>query len=321
MKGKGLTFLDRFLGTVTCVNNTMTSMDLPRRYLYQNLELVLEGSIVVGVADGTAIPDLAPASLIKNIKITANGKDVIKNISGQNLHLVDYFKYNTQPHLTAPAVGVGTHAFKAVLMIDFAEIFNKIAIDTMFNSSGLATLQLEITWGTYADLVTPDTTTTLAWGTTPYIRVNSIEAFGGLDKPLLLNTEYVIQKQVTATADKFQIDLAVGNFYRYLLLKATDAGVRENDIINNIKLQSGQEVFVNLNDIDLHYYNKAKYNLETMPAGVYIIDLSRYGSMQDLLNASGMSDLKLELDVTVGTGDTFVDVVCAEYISPMVRVG
>lgn len=319
----GLRYIDRFLGTITQSDNLETSLSggLPKRYLYHQIFLRLSGTLTIAVADATSVLDAAPASLIKDIKITANGKTVIKSIDGATLYKINAIKHATLAPLTAPAVGVGDHAFSCLIALDLVDLLGKVPLDTMFNSNGLSTLDLSVTWGDAEDLVVIGGAT-LTWGVTPTLSVTSIESFGDIEpkQQLILNTEYVAaDSEVIATTDKHQIVLATGNFFRTLILKATDAGVPENNIINNITLKSGNEVFMNIPGVNLREQNKGKYKLETMPAGFYVIDFAKYGSLADLLDATNMDSLKLELNVTKGAGETRVRVVAQEFIMPAVQ--
>lgn len=323
MIADGLRYIERYLNTITLSDNAEVTLSggLPRGYLYHRLILRLSGTLQIATAAATALKDTAPASLIKEIKVVANGKNVLKSIDGATLYRINSIKRGTTAPLTAPGLTVTTHAFSCLLLLDFTDPKNRVEIDTQFNSNGMSTFDLILRFGTTTDLVTPDTGTVLSWSVTPTVQVATVESlFNAKISPsqrFPLNTEYIAaEKEVTASSSKFQIDLATGNLYRTLIIKATDAGTPENDIINNITLKSGSEVFFYKPGLLVRDENKADLALETMPAGFYVIDLAKYGSLADLLDARAMSNLQLEFDVTKGSGTTLIKVVAQEIILP-----
>ena len=296
-------------------NNTV-SIDLPRNYPYHRIVCRLSGTFTIGTAAATALLDRNPLGIIKKLEIIANGKDTIKSLTGKDLYNISNVNWRTAPTLTPTGITVAGHAFVAEFTIDFARPSGKQPIDTLLNSAGLATFQLSVDWGDGEDIVTYDTTTTGAF-TNTVIDLTAVESIGGGgNTKFLLNKEYPIEQEVSATASEFQIDLPVGNTYSRLLIQTTDAGVRQSDIINTISLQSGQEKFFVMKGADVQAQNKMMYQAESWPAGLYVVDFAPYGSLADVLNVSKANSLELVLDVTKGAGTTLVRVIPQEIIIP-----
>ena len=306
----------RKLPDVNYSENNSVSIDLPRIYPYHALNCRLTGTVTVGTADATAVVDRAPFGLIKKITIIANGKDVIKSLSGKDLATLAKINHRTAPQLTAPGVSVGAQTFVAEFPIDFARYHSKQPLDTLLMSANLSTLQLVVDWGTGSDILTPDTTTTLVFSSTK-LSIHSVETVPNLDglKPLL-NKEYPIEQEVTATSSEFQIDLPVGNSFSMLTFIATDAGVRQNDIINKITIKSGQEIFFSMDANEIRQENKQDFEIETLDDGIYVVNFTKYGSLADVLPVQKANELLAVLDVTIGSGTTLIRTLTQEIITP-----
>ena len=94
--------LEREIESITYAANQTATIRLPRNYAYRKLCLTLMASIsrAAGATDGQAM-DSAPAQLVKNIVIRANGRDVIKNYDMQALHRINQITHGTRPHISA----------------------------------------------------------------------------------------------------------------------------------------------------------------------------------------------------------------------------
>ena len=315
---EGLRHIDNVVGRIICEDNVPIPLPLPKKFYNAQILIRLYGKITIATAAATAKPDLSPFSLIKLIRVSAGGKQVIKSYTGQDLSIINTIKHSTPSPKTEPGLTIATHEFEGLLLIDFAELKAKVPIDTLFNSAGLEVYFIEITWGDKEDIVTPDATTVLSWDVTPYVDIAVIENFGKLDVPRILNMEYTSEHEVTADYDQFPIKINPGNFYRFLTLISRDAGVRENDIIETITLKSSSEIFVNRMPARvIQLKNKQDYGLESILAGVYVIDLAKFGSNKDLLDARRLSELQFELKTKKGTGTTKIRAIMQEYIMPV----
>ena len=315
-----LRYLSRPIKTFTYSSNETQSFDLPRNYAYAQLDFRLAGTLTIGTAAGTALLNRNPLGLIKKISIIADGKDTIKSITGADAYELNIIDKKVSPELTATGLTTAAHAFDAYFTIDFAlDKHAKNRLDTLLQSSRLATFQIEVQWGTDTDMVTKDSGTTLALSSTS-LEISAIEVIGfAQDKGFLLNKEYIIDTTVSASSSELQIDLPVGNSFRRLVIIASDAGVREDDIINNLTLKSGTEIFINIDGSMLQARNAMKNEQSAHISGVYVIDLAQYGSLNDILDVSRASSLELVLDVTKGSGTTKIKVIPQEIVVPSAR--
>lgn len=336
--------LEREIGSITFAASQTRTLPLPRNYAYRGIALKLVANLTRTIAAGTAggPMDCTPAQLVKNLQVIANGRDVIKNIDFETLHRLNQIRGGVRPHISSAGwLGYANAAAQTLIIhayISF-EMWRAIhPVDSLFDSAGLATFDLNVTFGTGLETMTP------AWAgnTTPVVTVNSatlyvaaIEEVGipaGIS--FMINKEYKLRRQVTATSNNFQIDLPVSNAYRAIVLKTISDGVPVNTILNNIKLKSGTEVYKNriagFLQADNRLFNQLEvdenaavpgtaqdhYLLEQLLAGYYLLEFCIDGRLTQSLDTSRLSSLELELDVTqVGTVD-YIEVIPCEIIQP-----
>src|SRR4030042_3587722 len=94
--------LEREIQAVTFAANQTSTIPLPRNYAYRDLNLTLIASMwrAAGASAGDA-KDSAPAQLVRNIMIRANGRDVIKNIDMESLHRINQIAHGTRPVISS----------------------------------------------------------------------------------------------------------------------------------------------------------------------------------------------------------------------------
>lgn len=347
--------LEREIESITYAANQTATIRLPRNYAYRKLCLTLLASIsrAAGATDGEAM-DSAPAQLVKNIIIRANGRDVIKNYDMQALHRINQITHGVRPQINSD--GLGGYAIIAVdsevqvsvsAFIDF-EMWRSIRpIDTLLDAAGLATLEMIVTWGAPDDIM--DSTYDPAAGGVVIrdakLFVSSVESVGvPAGTTFLTNKEYMIRSQVTAASNRHQIQLPVSNLYRHMILHTHSDDLDVKTILpfnltnqNTITLQAGTEVFkyriagalANDNRVDcemevpeLHpsaaaiIHNLTEYPLE----GYYLLEFVKDGRLTECLDTAKLSQLDLILDVAnPGTND-FIDVYPCELIRPPVKL-
>jgi len=344
--------LEREIGSIDYAENQTRTLPLPRNYAYRCLDLILIAKLTRTVTTPAgACKDSAPAQLIKNIVIRANGRDVIKNYDMETLHRLNQMRHHTRPFINSEDWSGNANAADKTLQVSARieyEMWDAIRpIDTLLDSAGLATLELIVTWGTgldtmdqdYNDCADPAVTVTSAT-----LYVASVESVGvPVGTAFMTNKEYMIRSQVTATSNRHQIFLPVANLYRSIVLKTHSRGDQVNTIIpwgitnqNAITIKSGTEVFKYRiagflqagNRLDLNMevpelmadaaavtHRLTEYPLE----GYYLLEFVKDGRLTECLDTSKLSSLTLELDVvSVDTVDKldFIDVYLTELIRP-----
>jgi hypothetical protein len=347
--------LEREIGSIDFAENQTRTLQLPRNYAYRKLYLLLIANMSRSSTngDGGGPKDSAPAQLIRNIMIRANGRDVIKNYDFESLHRLCEQRHGTRPYIYSEAwsgyADVSEQTLKVAAEIDFEMWRSVRPIDTLLDSAGLATLELIVTWGTGTDTMND------AWpgtGTAPSVTVHSAtlyvascEAVGvPAGTQFMTNKEFMIRSQVTAASNQHQIILPVSNLYRSIVLKTHSDGDQVDTILpfgvnnqNTITLKSGTEVYKYRIAGPLQANNRLEYMMqvpertgtaaalnhrlqELLQEGYYVLEFVKDGHLTECLDTSRLSGLELVLDVAhPGTTD-FIDVYCVELIAPPIQV-
>ena len=337
--------LEREIGSITYAAGQTRTLALPRNYAYRSLQLKLACLLdrVVG-ATGGAPKDSCPAQLVQSIMIRANGRDVIKNLDLETLHRLNQIRHGVRPHISAPEDWDGYDVISDSVQVihaqlDFAMWRAIRPIDTLLNSAGLATLDFIVTFGNPDDVMNdaydPATGGISVDSATLYIA--AIESVGvPPGTRFMVNKEYMIRSQVSATSTSHQVQLPVSNLYRAFVLKTHSDGDQVNTILNSIQVKAGTEVFKNRYASFLQMDNRLEcgievpnvdsdaaavdhYMLEHLLEGYYLLEFVKDGRLTECLDTSQLSSLELLLDVNaVGTSD-FIDIFPVELIRPPVE--
>lgn len=344
--------LEREIGSITFAANQTRTLALPRNYAYRSLQLLLKCNLTRTTTAGTSTnepKDSAPAQLVKNIMIRANGRDVIKNYDLETLHRMDQLRHGVRPYIAGIDWAGGDDAADKALaihaQIDFAMWRAIRPIDTLLDSAGLATLELIVTFGSGTD--TMDNAWQAEAGAAVTVNsatlyVASVESVGvPANTRFMTNKEYMIRSQVTAASARHQINLPVANLYRSFILKTHSDGQNVHTILphpQTITIQAGTEVFKYRIAHFLQLDNRLErqqeipenlaaqgtawdhYLYELNHEGYYLLEFVKDGRLTECLDTSKLSSLDLILDVShPGTND-FVDVYPCELIRPPVEV-
>jgi hypothetical protein len=294
--------IERKWVTINHSDNDTRSERMPLTYDMHAISLYFSGTLTIAGTATTRL-DREPLGVIKKIRLIANGTTELCALSGPQLYELNHIKRGVAGTLTpCSALTAAAYSVVAHLILDLADLTSKVPLDTMLRTGQLSTLDIEIQWGDGDDIVTGGTSHTL---TAASVVISTVESYGtAKERPLLLQKLYAREETIAATTSNFQVNnLPVGNLYRSLTLITKDAGVRESDILNKLALKIGEEVIINLDAAVIREKMKQDFQIETLPAGVYHIDFA----------------MKLELDVTVGTGTTTLEIITQEFVPPSTR--
>jgi len=346
--------LEREIGSIEYAENQTRTLPLPRNYAYRCLDLFLVAKIERAAGSAGEAKDSAPAQLVKNIVIRANGRDVVKNYDMETLHRLNQMRHKTRPFIDSEGLeGFGIIATPGTVHMVHARIEHEMwdairPIDTLLDSAGLATLELIVTWGTGLDIMNDDFDGASCTVNAATLYVSAVESVGvPPGTTFMTNKEYVIRSQVTATSSRHQIFLPVANLYRSIVLKTHSRGNQVNTILpwgltnqNTITISSGTEVFKYRMAGFLQACNRLDYEMavpelmgdaaaithrlqERNLEGYYILEFVKDGRLTECLDTSRLSSLELTLDVVaVDAVDhlDFIDVYLTELIRPPVAV-
>ena len=348
--------LEREIGSIDYAENQTRTLPLPRNYAYRCLDLTLLANISRTASASGACKDSAPAQLIKNIVIRANGRDVVKNYDMETLHRLNQMRHHTRPFIDSDElkgfaeISADSNLYQVAARIEF-EMWDAIRpIDTLLDSAGLATLELIVTWGSGGDVMNDLYNSGAGVVTVDDAKlfVSAVESVGvPPGTSFMTNKEYMIRSQVTATNNRHQIFLPVSNLYRSIVLKTHSDGNQICTILpwnltnqNTITLKSGTEVFKYRMAGALQCCNRIDYEMEVPEVmgdiaaavvhslqernleGYYILEFVKDGRLTECLDTSKLSSLELILDVVSvsATKDDFIDVYLTELIRPPVAV-
>lgn len=300
----------RHVGTIAYVANGSQSLDMPRKNLYRNIILEVEGS--VQITDITTPPVNYTGGAHENafraitrLELIANGRDTIKSISLQALAMKNLFMKGVRCQHLAPLLTVATHLFGGVVTIPLASPRAVRQIDTLLNSGQVSTLELRATFGSYTDMVS--TAPTAYTGFTAPIKVGLDETIRLDQRPEAFMTykEHLLEKQISGATTSFQILLGVGNKYRGFLIECESDGEMVDTVLNKVVLKSGTDIYYQQEAHAIRGKNIQDFlgNVETL-TGYYYVDFVPEGRLVDSLDASFLSQLEFELDVNApGTLD------------------
>jgi len=339
--------LEREIGSIEYAENQTRTLPLPRNYAYRCLDLILIAKIERAAGTAGEVKDSAPAQLVKNIAIRANGRDVIKNYDMESLHRLNQMRHHTRPLIDSEGLsGFGIIATTGTVHMIHAriefEMWDAIRpIDTLLDSAGLATLELIVTWGTGMDIMNDAFDGASVTVNEATLYVSSVESVGvPPGTTFMTNKEYLIRSQVTAASARHQIFLPVSNLYRSIVLKTHSDGDQVNTILpfsitalNTISIQSGTEVFKYRIAGTLQACNRLDCEMEVPEImsdaaalnhrleeqsleGYYLLEFVKDGRLTECLDTSKLSSLELILDVAHPGTDDFIDVYLTELIRP-----
>ena len=314
--------------TVAYSAGNKVSEDLSRGMVYRELQLTLAGQLTATTANNVYANILRGDewALVKKIEIIANGTQTIKSLSGASLRWLNFFWFGSSPQIS-PLLGAGgaNPTFESTMILPFWMPRSVRPIDTCLDSRILSDLKVEITWGSHTDIAAAAT----GFTTAPTLRVDSLEAFG-IDGQFAMWRLWEIEKTITATTANYQVQLPVGGMFRGFHMIATDAGVEQGDILNNMKWKSGTTVFADVKDNVLRATAAARYGLPREHNGVayhdnfignnndyegnYHYDHVTDGMLTEAIDTAGFSEHELELDVTVGGGTTKLIIIPSQVI-------
>lgn len=304
--------------------NSKQSLALSRGMIYRELHLKLRGTFDPVDAAGNS-QDLTLIGdewgVVKRIDLIANNTDVLRSISGNQLWWLNYFLYGVPPDVTPLLADDTTEAvpFASHLILPLWMPRSLRPMDTALDARELSDLKVEVTWGDPQDIQADASS---AFSVDPVLEFHSLESFGAKG-PFSQWRIYAIEKEITANAAQFQVQLPVGPMYRGFLMNFTDAGKDANDILNNFKIISGTTVFADipalmLNELDRLRMSVSRFwsnsdevydslrrgNAYNSLEGWFFYDHVTDGYLSESIDTLGFSEFELELDVSVGAGTT-----------------
>jgi hypothetical protein len=295
---------------------------LGRGMIYRELHLQLNYTLATTVESDVTAATIQRGdewAIVKNIRIIANGSDVLRNFTGNQLRWLNKLVYGFNPRnpLAGGAAAGEPAAISSSLVLPFWSIGTVRPLDTALDARQLTSLEIEIEWGDVTS-VTDNAGASLA--TNPTLKVYSLESFG-VEADFAQSRVFKIQESSVAVNDQHEVDIPVGSMYRGFLINTSASGADAANL-SNIKLKSGTTVFVDqeaalLRDIanmrhGVHvtfdeagtFEDSVFVSNNSNLAGWHYLDLVTDGRLKEALDTLGLAELTLELDVNTETDIT-----------------
>lgn len=280
--------------------STMKSRDLPKRALKA---LLLK--LAVTHTNGAAAPTItweSLAKLLQKIMLTSNGQDTSVNMAFWLLYVLNYYDASVAPPFTpfTTVSAQGTSLMSLTLPFELTRAVNPK--DTIFDARGLSSLVLDAYFGNAIATANEPTINSAE------LQIDTDE-YVGTDPGKPLSTGRHEFSQVTETLSgtgSTDLDLetkGMNQYRRLIFATRNSAGSLSNYIVDNIKIKSGATYYMDIGAKRLQEHNGLQYGVPPL-AGIYMYDFTRDGYMTERLDARGLSDLKIEVNVTgVGSVD------------------
>lgn len=274
---------------------------------------------VGGAADGALVQDGLLDTVLKKLTLTANGRDDFFSSRGK----LEYFRrwfLSGSPGVLVSVIPTGEAATVQELqvVIDLDSIRSSARWAGRINAAALRSLNLRIETGdgSNGDLVTGgDRAETL---------VGDIEVIGEWDDSPV---EYhgggkrvgLIRRVTAAATDDGRIALPSGLLHRQVMLFAVDNGVRDDDVIDTVKVTVGEGKVLREQSFEsLQADNVEDYGVELSSGkwpltgiGIINFDLDYDLSPAKLLNTLNRKDEAARIVLKLGspTGTSYVEAV------------
>lgn len=316
--------LTRKVKSSAIVAGGFDTIDLPRDYDYETIFFRISASLNVTVL-ATSVRAEAPCQLVPRIEIIADGKNTIYSAPFWFASLANYQRDLLQSgaRATTPpsGVAVATYAVEAIGAVDLMNADGVRPKDSNFRSSKLSMFQARLTFGQPGD---PFVGGTVAFSGSPTVDifvqqlVELPDAQGNYSSPIALKKVSYQQLALLSTNANQEVRLPAGNLIQSVFIRtdgSTTAGEPSAAVLNNVILQAGVDVRMNLGAANLRAKNNA--DCGQMTAGYYVADVARRGTapiaLSELWDVSGAAEPKLVLDVT-GGANVNMQAVVTEYI-------
>jgi hypothetical protein len=316
--------IQRKVASIPIVAGGFGLQDLPRSYDYEALFFRISASVQVTVA-ATTVRAEAPTQIVPRVEVVSDGKNTLLSAPFWAISLANVWRdiIFSGARVTTPpsAVGVATYAVEAIGVHDFMTVDGTRPKDSNFRTSALSMFQTRLTFGQAGDV--------FVGGTVNFTGTNVVDVFtaeivelpatdGSYSLPIALKKVSFFSQAFTVSNANAEMRLPSGNLVKSVVVR-TDGGTTAGEPstqINNLKLQSGVDVRMDLSGAMLRAKNNADFG-GTILSGYYIGEVTSKGpariNLSDLWDVTGQAEPKVVLDITGGANVTATAVV-TEYI-------
>lgn len=279
-------------------------------------------------------------ALIKKLRIRLNAQENVYELDGASIIKDNEFLVGKKPYDLDGTLADGATAnptFQTVFLIPFSvpRRLHKVPVDTSLDlrPERVNKVEVQVDWNTHTD-VNGDAT-----AATATLTIESQKSYGVKDITPGFLRRYLIAQTLAATNARELVKLPATEAYYALMLNTTDAAVDSTAILNNIKLRSGSNVFEEHDPVILSdgygrlwhgeersAFSGAAFGFLAPMLSTSFKDRAWYplripvdGNLREMQPAQGLPDFALELDATIGSGTTVINVVPYQYVVPVIR--
>jgi hypothetical protein len=301
------------------IASTPQGVSIDRGNPIMHIECMLEGSLVVGTAAAT-LKDGGCLNLINQLVLRVGGEKNVMRYRGKFAQFIHSLYTRHAPHITQPAVTVGTNAFKAFFRIPINAFtpdtigvadYRSLLDPTKFGTSQIT---LEPTWAADATVVA----TAGGGGTVAlsddvqltakvvHSKTTQIRIPGGLGWPqYMLHLITGDVQPITATQERLAIKLEDRSVHQRLILATEQDGTLVDTILNSITVGAAESGYQTYDADWLQAKNAERYRFAALTTGMYVIDFNELGITEQMLSYDGPTEIRVWLNVTKpGTGTT-----------------
>lgn len=261
-------------------SNTTKQIDLPRDNLIQ--EIIMRFTVkATNPAGGITLKEDGILNLVKNVKLIANGKDVLRAVPARIMNFIEAYEGGTDPELVQIGTAVGAQTGTFTLILDFKSDRNDPNdFSALLSALDKSSLKLQVEWGTITD-ITATANFTVDAGTEAVIELKEVSPVG-IDRESLVD----IREQVDIIKndkqynqfDNVSLPVSISPVPSQILLHAflgIDNGVRANAAITDVKVQRAaapKEDRIIRSFAILRQENKREFSRESLVAGFAMLD-------------------------------------------------
>lgn len=314
----------RKIATVPVVQNGFATVDIPRDYDLESLQVRLVGNVQVTTA-GTAVRADAPCQVIPRMELIADGKNNLFSAPFWFASIANYARPLTHSGsrvITPPtAASIATYPIEAIGYIDLASVDCVRPKDSVFRSAPLSIFQLRLSFGAANDLFTGAVAATFSNLNVEILAQQMVElpdATGAIAAPGFVKKVSYQEIALVASNANQEIRLPAGNLIKSVVMRtdgSVTAGEPSATVLNNVQLAAGVDVRFNLSGQQLRAKNNSEFG--QFPAGYYVADLTRDGAapgmLSELWDVGRVNEPKLIVDV-VGGANVKMQSVTTEYL-------
>ena len=303
------------IGQIPFNSGNVSTLELPRSFLYKQLCLRLEGS-TTGAAGSTLITDEQPLELIRNIQVIADGRKLFVSASARQLYRLAQFQHGIEPfRLGSEVGGAVTRVFRAFIIIDFEAARMQMPADSYLDPRPYEKMELRIQWGTFNDLISGAITFAVA----PTLDVTLIHTTKGVEIAKFNRLHLSDDIPILATSNNLVQRVPRSGLLAHTLLttlQGTGGRLLGDGVVNFVSVRSDNN-FLHFDRIawaDLLGMSQMDHQMQSRitptlaafgatvgqnpPIGHAMLDYGEDGMLSSIINTQDLNTLDLVLDVT-----------------------